>query len=72
MGTGCQIVGEIELKKGSYTMEAFYVNVKGPTTLSVFGAPAGYAPRLLAKDGGKIEPDIDGLPLVMPAASPGK
>ena len=65
--TNGQLLGEIELKKGSYTIEAFYVNIKGPTSLSVFGAPAGYAPRLLSKEGGKIEPDIDGLPLVMPA-----
>ena len=65
--TNGQLLGEIELKKGTYTIEAFYVNVKGPTTFSVFGAPAGHAPRLLVKDGGKIEPDIDGLPLVMPA-----
>ncbi|MEK7950031.1 lectin-like protein [Luteolibacter soli] len=65
--TNGQLFAEIELKKGSYTIEAFYVNVKGPTSLAVFGAPAGYAPRLLAKDGAKIEPDIDGLPLVMPA-----
>ncbi|RYD63490.1 MAG: hypothetical protein EOP83_12025 [Verrucomicrobiaceae bacterium] len=72
MGTACQLVGEIELKKGNYTMEAFYVNINGPTVLSVFGAPAGYAPRLLAKNGGKIEPDIDGLPLVMPAAAAAK
>jgi hypothetical protein len=70
--TNGQLLGEIELKKGSYTIEAFYANVKGPTTLSVFGAPAGYAPRLLAKDGGKIEPDIDGLPLVTPRDPAGK
>ncbi|MEK7950032.1 lectin-like protein [Luteolibacter soli] len=69
MGTAGQLFGEIELKKGTYTIEAFYVNLKSPTTLSVFGAPAGYAPRLLTKDGGKIEPDIDGLPLVMPVAA---
>jgi hypothetical protein len=72
MGTAGQLFGEIELKKGTYVIEAFYVNTKSPTTLSVFGAPAGYAPRLLAKDGGKIEPDIDGMPLVMPAAAPVK
>ena len=69
MGTAGQLFGEIELKKGTYTIEAFYANTKGPTTLSVFGAPSGYAPRLLAKDGGQIEPDIDGLPLVMPTAA---
>ncbi len=69
MSTAGQLFGEIELKKGSYTIEAFYANVKGPTTLSVFGAPAGYAPRLLAKGGSKIEPDFDGLPLVMPAVA---
>ncbi|MEK7950036.1 hypothetical protein [Luteolibacter soli] len=63
------LFGEVELKKGSYTIEALYVNLKSPCALSVFGAPAGYAPRLLAKDGGKIEPDIDGMPLVMPAAA---
>ncbi|MCW1921742.1 lectin-like protein [Luteolibacter arcticus] len=67
MGTYGQLFGEVELKKGTYTIEAFYVNTKGPTALSVFGAPAGFAPRLLVKDGGKIEPDIDGMPLVMPA-----
>ncbi|MEK7950033.1 lectin-like protein [Luteolibacter soli] len=72
IGNGCQLFGEIELKKGTYTMEAFYMNRDGPTTLSVFGAPAGYAPRLLAKDGAKVEPDIDGLPLVMPVAEPEK
>lgn len=63
IGTNGQLVGEIELKKGTYTIEVFYVNTKSPTALSVFGAPAGYAPRLLVKDGAKIEPDIDGLPL---------
>jgi hypothetical protein len=72
VGTAGQLFGEIELKKGTYTIEAFYVNTKSPTTLSVFGAPAGYAPRLLAKDGGKIEPDIDGMPLVMPVAAAAK
>ncbi|MEK7950034.1 hypothetical protein [Luteolibacter soli] len=70
MGMAGQFVGEIELKKGSYTIEAFYVNVKGPTVLSVFGALAGFPPRLLAKDGGRIEPDVSGLPLVKPVIVP--
>jgi hypothetical protein len=67
VGTNGQLFGEIELKKGSYTIEAFYVNIKSPTSLAVFGAPAGYPPRLLAKGGAKLELDTDGLPLVMPA-----
>ena len=67
IGNYGMLFGEMELKKGTYTIEAFYVNTKAPTSLSVFGAPAGYAPRLLTKDGGKIEPDIDGMPMVMPA-----
>lgn len=64
IGTNVQLFGEIKLKKGTYKMEALYVNLYGPSIFSVFGAPAGYAPRLLVKDGGKLEPDIDGLPLV--------
>lgn len=64
VATSAQVVGEVELKKGSYPMEVFYTEVQGPSVLSVFAAPAGFAPRLLAKDGAKIEPDIDGLPLV--------
>ncbi|RYD49443.1 MAG: hypothetical protein EOP83_25155 [Verrucomicrobiaceae bacterium] len=72
MGNYGMLFGEVELKKGTYTIEAFYVNTKSPTSLSVFGAPAGYAPRLLMKDGGKIEPDIDGMRMVIPAAAPAK
>lgn len=68
IGNYGMLFGEVELKKGSYTIESFYMNRDVPCTLAVFGAPAGYAPRLLAKDGGKIEPDIDGMPMVMPAA----
>lgn len=64
MGTNVQLFGEIKLAKGNYKMEALYVDVEGPSTFSVFAAPAGFAPRLLAKDGAKIEPDIDGLPLI--------
>lgn len=64
MGTNVQLLGEMKLAKGSYKMEALYVDIVGPSTFSVFAAPAGFAPRLLAKDGAKIEPDIDGLPLV--------
>lgn len=64
VATNAQVVGEVELKKGSYPMEVFYTEFEGPSVLSVFASPAGYAPRLLAKDGAKIEPDIDGLPLV--------
>lgn len=63
MGTNIQLLGEIKLAKGTYKMEALYVDVEGPSTFSVFAAPAGFAPRLLAKDGAKIEPDINGLPL---------
>ncbi|MEK7950035.1 lectin-like protein [Luteolibacter soli] len=69
IGNYGMLFSEVELKKGAYTIEVFYMNRDVPCTLSVFGAPAGYAPRLLAKDGGKIEPDIDGMPLVMPVAS---
>jgi hypothetical protein len=67
IGNYGMLFGEVELKKGTYTIEVFYMNRDIPCTLSVFGAPAGYAPRLLTKDGGKMEPDIDGMPLVMPA-----
>jgi hypothetical protein len=63
-GTNVQLLGEIRLAKGTYKMEALYVDVDGPSTFSVFAAPAGFAPRLLAKDGAKTEPDINGLPLV--------
>ncbi|MEO5915432.1 MAG: lectin-like protein [Luteolibacter sp.] len=67
IGTNVQLFGEVTLKKGTYKMEALYVNLLGPSIFSVFGAPADFAPRLLAKDGAKIEPDIDGLPLIDPA-----
>ena len=67
IGNYGMLFGEVELKKGNYTIESFYMNRDIPCTLSIFGAPAGYAPRLLAKGGGKIEPDIDGMPLVTPA-----
>lgn len=62
-GSNVQLVAEIELKKGVYPIEALYANLQGPAVFSIFAAPAGCAPRLLAKDGAKIEPDIDGLPL---------
>jgi hypothetical protein len=64
MGTNVQLFGELTLKKGIYPVEALYVNIGRPSTFSIFGGPAGFAPRLLAKDGAKIEPDHDGLPLV--------
>lgn len=65
--TNAQVVGEVELKKGSYPVEVFYTEVMGPSVLSVFGSPAGYPPRLLAKDGAGVAKDIDGLPLVEPS-----
>lgn len=63
-GANAQVVGEISLTKGTYRIEAVRGNFVGPSALSVFGGPAGYAPRLLTKGGAKIEPDINGLPLV--------
>jgi hypothetical protein len=65
-GTNAQVVGEIRLAKGTYRIEVVYAETSGPSVMSVFGGPAGYAPRLLSKGGAKIEPDIDGLPLVEP------
>jgi hypothetical protein len=62
-GTNAQIVGEIALEKGTYEIEALYAEINGTSVLSVFGGPAGFPPRLLTKDGAKIEPDIDGLEL---------
>ena len=64
IGTNAQIVGEIELKKGTYTIQVLYWDHSGTSTLSVFGSPAGFAPRLITKDGAKMEPDVDGLPLL--------
>lgn len=61
MGTNAQILGEIELKKGTYPIQVLYWDYSGTSNLSVFGAPAGYAPRLLSTTSGKLEPDIDGL-----------
>ncbi|MEO5915433.1 MAG: lectin-like protein [Luteolibacter sp.] len=62
--TNAQFVGAIELPKGIYQIEALYVETDGTSVFSVFAAPPSYAPRLLAKDGAKIEPDFDGLPLL--------
>ena len=64
MGTNAQNVGAVTLKKGEYPVEVLYGETTGPSVLSVFGAPAGYPPRLLEKGGAKLEPDVDGLPLV--------
>ena len=63
-GTNAQNVAAITLKKGEYPLEVLYAETNGPSILSVFASPAGYPPRLLTKGGAKIEPDIDGLPLV--------
>lgn len=63
-GTNAQNVGVIKLQKGEYPIEVLYCETTGPAVLSVFASPAGYPPRLLEKDGAKIEPDINGLPLV--------
>jgi len=62
--TNAQNVGAITLKKGEYPIEVLYAETFGPSILSVFASPAGYPPRLLTKGGAKLEPDIDGLPLV--------
>ncbi len=64
MGTNAQFFGEVTLKKGVYPVEALYLNAGKVSTFCIFGGPAGFAPRLLVKDGAKIEPDHDGLPLV--------
>jgi hypothetical protein len=64
MGTNAQLVAEISLKKGTYQMEAIHLSTTSPTTISIFGGPAGYAPRLLSTGGAKVEPDVAGLPLV--------
>lgn len=63
-GDNAQNVGAITLKKGEYPIEVLYADTTGPSILSVFASPAGYPPRLLAKGGAKLEPDIGGLPLV--------
>ena len=52
------------MKKGEYPIEILYAETNGPSVLSVFASPAGYPPRLLEKGGAKIQPDVDGLPLV--------
>lgn len=64
MGTNTQLLAEIYLKKGSYQIEAIHLSTAAPTTLSIFGGPAGFSPRLLSKNGAKLEPDVDGLPLL--------
>ncbi|HWB03563.1 MAG TPA: lectin-like protein [Verrucomicrobiales bacterium] len=66
LGTNTQIVGEITLTKGVYPIEVVYAEMGGPSVMSVFGGPPGFPPRLLTKNGAKIEPDIDGLPLAAP------
>ena len=63
-GTNAQNAGAITLKKGEYPIEILYAETNGPSVLSVFASPAGYPPRLLEKGGAKIQPDVDGLPLV--------
>lgn len=63
-GTNTQNVAAITLQKGEYPIEVLYAEITGTSVLSVFGSPAGYPPRLLTKGGAKIEPDIDGLPLL--------
>ena len=66
-GFRSELVGEVELKKGSYPIECFYANLDGPTTVAVFGAAKGFAPYLLAKGKAGMVKDVDGLPLVRPA-----
>lgn len=61
---GTWMAGEITLKKGEYPIHFLHSEKLGPTVMSVFGAPAGYPPRLLTKDGAGSSDDIDGLPLV--------
>ena len=68
-GTNAQNVAAITLKKGEYPLEVLYSETNGPSVLSVFASPAGYPPRLLTKGGAKIEPDVDGLPLVEAAGA---
>lgn len=63
-GTNAQNVAVINLKKGEYPVEVLYAATDGPSVLSVFASPAGYPPRLLEIGGAKVEPDVNGLPLV--------
>jgi Lectin C-type domain len=60
------LAGQAELKKGEYKIHFLYVEDIGPMSFSIFGAPAGYPPRLLRKGGAGSEPDVDGIPLVTP------
>ena len=58
-----RVVGEIELEKGVYEIEALHVDGTGGASFAVFGSPAGFPPRLLTKNGAAIVADHDGLQL---------
>jgi hypothetical protein len=58
------LAAEVDLRKGEYKMQFFYVEDIGPMSFSIFGAPAGFPPALLKKGAAGKQSDVDGLPLV--------
>jgi hypothetical protein len=56
-----EVIGEISLTKGTYSIRVLSLDRSGPSVFQVFAAPAGYPGRLLKKNGAVEEEDVPGL-----------
>jgi hypothetical protein len=56
-----ELIGEIQLKQGTYSIRIISMDRRGPSVFQVFGAPAGFPPRVLVKQGASTIDDHAGL-----------